>query len=498
MSERPLTWAIRWAAAGLAVAAVAAGAAKPVTLTGRDGTVQITLPAGWAQTASPSPSAQLAAMNEADQCALLLIAEDRADLTMTLGEYAQRAVDQLKQVPQFTHASATELRPLTVGGRPAVRCQFRCDAAGGLKLVYVLTFVQGEHAYENVQAWTMADRFDRERPAMEGLAAAVGELFPAVPVAAPAAAAGAAVTVEAKDHTARLTVPPNYAQAPLPPGTPDQVQAMATDAATGACVLVSTESRQGTTTTLPQYARRMVEQMSKSPVNRDASHTPFTPVKVAGHDALRCRFSSTTNGIRLTWLLTAIQTDGYFHEVDGWCPRSRFAALEPALAKLPEGLVEVAPQPVTVEGKDHAVRLTLPAGFARTDLPPGMPDTVQLLAVDDAAGICAMVLTEPVAASKLTPTQYGEAVVARMGQIQANADVTHTPFTATRVGGRDAVRSQVQTTTNGSPFTWLVWVFKAGDSYVQVSAWCPGPQFAAARPTMERVPDGLQTGAAKK
>ena len=487
----PAIASVRVFMVGLVLGTLAAGPAGSVTVKSADGSIQMTAPAGWIRGEPPSPGISLLVLNDAQQCGAMIIAEDRTDLALTLAQYARRAVDQLKQSPALTDQSATALTPVKVGSHVAQRCTFRCST-GGMKLAYVLTFVQGDHDFLDVQAWAVADQFDRDRPLLETIAANVRELAVAPVVSPSAAAVGPAVTIEGKDHSDRLTLPAGFAQADLPPDASPTIQMMATNATSGANVLLSTESRAGTTLTLAQYAQRMVDAMSKTTVNTDTSHTPFKPVKVAGHDALRCEFRSTTNGVRLEWLLTAIQTDKNFDEVNGWTARSKFAAMEKDLAKLSNGFEELAGKPVVIEGKDHTVRLTLPSGFYKSDLPAGMAATVQLLAVDDDDGVCVTVVTEPAQGLTLALPAYGEAVVASMAKSQANADLSYTPFVPVKVNGHDAARCELQSTTNKTPLTWLITVLRVGDTYVQLNDWCPKALFGKAKPLMARLPDGFE------
>ena len=164
----------------LAVVGGTAIAAATVSLKGKDGTVTIDLPDGWTNAeppASANASVQILALNKPAGTGVLVGAEDRADVTWSLKEYATRSIDRLKNSPKFTNTSQTDLEAIKVNGHDAVRCEFRCTV-GGVKLAYLNTYVQTDKSFLSVSAWSVQSKFDRLKPTLATLATAVKETDP--------------------------------------------------------------------------------------------------------------------------------------------------------------------------------------------------------------------------------------------------------------------------------------------------------------------------------
>ena len=173
---------LTFAAVGLS--AVAAHA--EVTLTGKDdGVVEVTLPDGWEKLdmpASTGPNVQLMAVNKKQDTGMLVAVEDRADLTLTLAEYADRVVERVVErtlkAKAFAGATKTDFQPVKVNDNDALRCEIRCTIKG-VKLAYLVTIVQTEKNFQNVEGWATQSKFEKAKPARSKLADGAKELKPA-------------------------------------------------------------------------------------------------------------------------------------------------------------------------------------------------------------------------------------------------------------------------------------------------------------------------------
>ena len=157
--------------------------------------------------------------------------------------------------------------------------------------------------------------------------------------------ADGSVTLKGRDGTVEIVLPNGWQSIPVPAASTAAVQLMGLNKGADTGVLVGIEDRADVNWTLDQYAARAMERLRVSPRFTEQSQTAFTPVQVHDHDALRCEFRCTVDGVRLAYLQTYIQTDRSFLTVSTWAVQSRFDRLKAGLGRLAAGVRETPPSP---------------------------------------------------------------------------------------------------------------------------------------------------------
>ncbi len=156
-----------------------------------------------------------------------------------------------------------------------------------------------------------------------------------------AAAARADVTVKGKDGGVELKLPDGWEESPLPDGASETIQAMALNKKQDTGVLVAVVDRSDLEAKLADYADKYVAGFAKAKTMTNVTKTALKAVKVDGKDAMQCELRCTSNGVKLAYLITVVQTDKSFECVMGWTTQSKFTKLKADLAKLPADVTEV-------------------------------------------------------------------------------------------------------------------------------------------------------------
>jgi bifunctional DNA-binding transcriptional regulator/antitoxin component of YhaV-PrlF toxin-antitoxin module len=136
---------------------------QPKTLIGIDGKCQITIPGGWREDKQLNEKGVIQASNRLNEQYVLVMSNDKQDFakSMTLSGITKLLREDLSE--NITEAETTAPIPTTVNGYPAE--QFEASGSvQGIKVKYVYTVVDMPQNYYQILAWSLASRFDANKP----------------------------------------------------------------------------------------------------------------------------------------------------------------------------------------------------------------------------------------------------------------------------------------------------------------------------------------------
>ncbi|MBL6458830.1 hypothetical protein JMJ55_26210 [Belnapia sp. T6] len=184
--------------------------------------------------------------------------------------------------------------------------------------------------------------------------------------------------------------------------------------------------------------------------------------------------------------LSANQAAGY--RIPGSAGAARPAAAPATGAIRPEATAAgAAAAPSYATGRDGQLRLLLPAGWQAAPPPPVLA-AAQIYAVNrelDAAAAISADNRRDVA----DLTAYAEAFRRRLAAGLETTQVTELQEAV--VAGRPALRFEVAGTGNGARLRFLFTVMAGSTQVVRINAWTTESRFAALRPQLEQLAEGL-------
>jgi hypothetical protein len=311
--------------------AVLVGLADAEVIKAPTAPVEITVPAEW--TSSPLADGDDAAIKlmilDKDQShGVIILYEPGAAMDLTLAEYGKMVITQM--AGRHTEATYTDFKPVKVDGHDALRCELK-GVRENIKLAYVVTVVKAEKSYDQVLAFSTQSQFADSKATLTK----ISDSFK-VHAMPPAAKDAPQVVVAGKNGNIEMHLPAGWAKSD--PGNSD-AQLLAVNDRTGCYVQVISEDRRDLTFTLKEYADKAADGMLHR--GTDGSKTSWKSVKINGNDAVQCDLHLTTEHVKLTYLVTIIQTPDNFHQVLAWTLASAFEKLKPELAPLANGLKEI-------------------------------------------------------------------------------------------------------------------------------------------------------------
>lgn len=147
------------------------------------------------------------------------------------------------------------------------------------------------------------------------------------------AAGAAALTLTTNDNRIELQLPDSWHQEE--PDKPGWLKASSDNH----YVMVISENKEDFSD-IYAYASLVVSQMVAK--LKDAKSSDAQKFEIGGRPALRYEITGTvSNGLRISYLLTIVETDQRFTQVLAWSLRSQFAASKDEFARLAEGLREL-------------------------------------------------------------------------------------------------------------------------------------------------------------
>jgi hypothetical protein len=151
--------------------------------------------------------------------------------------------------------------------------------------------------------------------------------------------AAAQATLTSKDGRVQIQVPGGYAQK-TPPKPVIKIEAV--DEPAGATILVISES-QRQFASLAEYAERVRDQMTSR--LKDPQSDAGEKLQSGGNPAIRYEITGiSSNGMRMAFLVTIVQTETNFNQVIGSCLRGTLADHRAEFEKAAETVKELPPK----------------------------------------------------------------------------------------------------------------------------------------------------------
>ena len=319
---------------------VTAVAGAEVVVKGKDGSVQLTLPANWKQEPLPvnsSPYLQLYAQNWKLNCGVMLLSQVRADTTETLPENLQSILESFtKEYPGFTH---TVPEPAKVAGHDALRCEGKITV-NGEEQSYLFTSVQTETSYHQIYAFSSDLKFARLKPSLIKLISTIKELKAPAANDLAAVGGGKGIPFKGKDGTLKINLPRTWKPMEITGGGGDIQLALSNTQQDTQLFLIS-DNRDQLKLSLKKYTARVIEELNHTTGLDNPTNTDPESLQINGQDAMRFEFHAVDAGIKMAYLVTIIQSDKTFNQLQFRCTESRFTKSKAGWEKLAEGLKEV-------------------------------------------------------------------------------------------------------------------------------------------------------------
>jgi thiol-disulfide isomerase/thioredoxin len=133
----------------------------PTIITATDGQSSVTVPATWRTMTTLSANAELQVGDELRDQYLIVRTVNKADIADTdLAAYSKRIANGFKTHLDTPSVSAP--RTMTIDNRPAVQYEIH-GTNENVKIMYLLTCVEGTQNYYEIVAWTVESKADTNR-----------------------------------------------------------------------------------------------------------------------------------------------------------------------------------------------------------------------------------------------------------------------------------------------------------------------------------------------
>jgi hypothetical protein len=250
---------------------------------------------------------------------------------------------------------------------------------------------------------------------------------------------------------------------------------------------------------LDGYCKISVDGLKKALT--DPVVTPWVPVKVDGHDAMRCEVSGTDDHKATVRIVTLMRVDQQFVSIETVIGKSKFDAERKKLAAMSDSVkwtpADVTTKPVaerkTIKARDGSCTLTLPGEFVESKELKG---AVQLRATNYENGVSAQVIAESRADLDYTLPAYFDASVKQM--MDRGKDGTNGEIESIKVAGFDARRTDIHLTYSGIKLVFVQTVIMTPTHFYQVEAYVGESAFEKNKQAMDKIADGFaEKGAAK-
>ena len=133
----------------------------PTVVTATDGQSSVTVPGTWRTMTTLNDSAQLQAGDPRQEQYLIVLMTNKADVTnLDLSTYSQRISTRLQS--HLDTPTISSPHTLTIHNRPAIQYEIH-GTNKNVKVMYVLTCVDGTQNYYEVLAWKLESKADANR-----------------------------------------------------------------------------------------------------------------------------------------------------------------------------------------------------------------------------------------------------------------------------------------------------------------------------------------------
>jgi hypothetical protein len=461
-----------------------------VTIKSLDETIQISLPDGWKEERVPpgtSEALEIVAMNQKLDSEVLVTVEEAGDTVLSLDDYMSQVLGNLtKKFPDLTHSDPKTTR---INGKDAIRCEYKATVEGR-KAGCVLTVVKVGTEFQMVTGLTSAENFTRLRSALGAYAEKVSQ----VPVPK-----GSDVVLTGKDGGVQFTFPMNWKQEPLPQNAGADMQMYVVNWKLNCGLYVESEARADTTETITENMQSILESFTKE--YPGFTHTVPEPVKVGGHDGLRCEGQITAGGQPLSYIFTSVQTDTSYHQVYAFAPQEKFARLKPALIKaittIKELKVVTPVDEVSIgkgtpfKGKDGTLKITLPHTWKAMEIKGGGGE-IQLALQNPGQDSQLFVISESRDKVKDSLAKYTDQVIEMLNHTGEFSSPTHTDPENIQVNGQDATRFEFHAVSGGTKVAYLVTIVQWKKTFTRVQFLTSESKFKRFKENWEKYTDGLK------
>lgn len=164
----------------------AAGGGKK--LVSSDGAFELRVPQAWKKASNLNAVAVLQAENRAKEAYALLIVDPKAPFSGTaLGAFADTQIQKFQQA--LTSAQVTGPNLVIINKDEALQYEIK-GAADGVDVVYLYTFIETPDNFLKVVTWSLADKYQDNKPALAAVTASVRQIKVGPTTAPGAASAG--------------------------------------------------------------------------------------------------------------------------------------------------------------------------------------------------------------------------------------------------------------------------------------------------------------------
>jgi hypothetical protein len=462
-----------------------------ITLKSLDETIEISLPDGWKEQPIPagtSEALEIFAINERLGSEVLVTVDEAGDAVIALDDYMSLVLANLtKKYPDLVHKDPKTTR---INGKDALRCEYTATEEGH-KIGCVLTVVKVGTQFRMVTGLTAVENFTRLKSALGTYAEKVSD----IPVPK-----GSDVVLKGKDGGVQFTFPMNWKQEPLPQNADAEMQLYALNWKLKSGLYVVSVARADTTETITENMQAILEGFTKQ--YPGFTHTVPEPVKVGGHDGLRCEGQISANGESASYIFTSVQTDTSYHQVYAFAPQEKFARLKPSLIKAVATIKElkaVAPvdevalgKGTPFKGKDGTLKMTLPHTWKAMEIKGGSGD-IQLALQNPGQDAQLYLISQN--REKVTPSldKYTKEVIEGLNHSPEFSSPSNTDPEKIQVNGQDATRFEFHAVSpNGTRVAYLVTIVQAKKAYNRVQFSTSESKFKRFKDGWEKLTDGLK------
>lgn len=137
----------------------------PKVVTSPDGKTQLTVPGAWEERSDLNEEANLQAGNPVAEQYAIVISESREDFTadMTLENFAKLTQENAKTV--IKDGVVSEPTSLTINGYPVKQFEIS-GSMQNINAKWIYAIVETPKNYHQIMAWTLASRYEQNKPVL--------------------------------------------------------------------------------------------------------------------------------------------------------------------------------------------------------------------------------------------------------------------------------------------------------------------------------------------
>jgi hypothetical protein len=158
---------------------VAGVSSAAVEVADHSGHAKVSLPDGWEKSGVAQTPGTTIGTNAQIEGYVELISESKEDIAdANIAEYAEHVLKLEESQGKLTDRQVSEARKLEVNGMPAVQYEVR-GTLNKLKFVYLKTFVETPHRWNQVMCWTFPSHWNDCQADFKSIYESLREIEPA-------------------------------------------------------------------------------------------------------------------------------------------------------------------------------------------------------------------------------------------------------------------------------------------------------------------------------